>query len=358
MTTETEINRLDLRGLTYKELVLQVRSWGLPDYRARQLFPWLFRPGIESFAQMTDLSKDLRARLEDVAMLSRLEIARREVSQDGTVKYGFRLADGEMIESVLIPEEDRTTLCVSSQVGCAMGCRFCMTATMGFRRNLTPSEIVNQILMVRDDLERQGKPPVVSNLVFMGMGEPLANFDHLITALDILLDQRGLDFTDRRVTVSTCGLVPRMAALGRQVKVNLAVSLHAATDDLRDQLMPVNRTYPIATLLSACREFPMPRRKRIMFEYILFAGVNDSENDAKALAKILRGIPCKINLLPYNECPDLPFRRPPPETVAAFQEILRQANYTVFVRDSRGADIAAACGQLASGTEPPSPPGG
>lgn len=337
---------IDLKDLTFSQLTDLVVSMGLPPFRAKQIFSWLYRPAIHSFAQMTDLSKELRATLAESCSFSTFTPAAREVSQDGTVKYGFALEDELMIEAVLIPEENRNTLCVSSQVGCAMGCRFCLTGTMGFKRNLHPAEIVNQVMAAMADMDDdQGR---LTNLVFMGMGEPLANFDNLISALDILMDQRGLDFSSRKITVSTCGLVPRLKELGEKVEVNLAVSLHSANDATRSQLMPVNDTYPLDELLNACRhDFPMAKRRRIMFEYTLFAGINDSLADARELARKLHGIRCKINLLSYNPCPTLPFHSPPRKQIEAFQKVLQNAGYSAFIRTSRGADISAACGQLA-----------
>jgi len=251
---------------------------------------------------------------------------------------------------VLIPEEDRNTLCISSQAGCAMGCAFCLTAGMGFSRNLRPAEIVNQVCAARDYLAGQPSqlgPDRVSNLVFMGMGEPLNNLDHVLTAVSILTEQKGFDLTGRRITVSTCGIVPKMRLLGENCAVNLAVSLHTADDRLRSRLMPINRRYSLAELLAACRSFPMPKRRRIMFEYLMLKGVNDSSDDARLLAAKLRGIPCKINLLPFNECPGLPFACSDMAAILDFQKILLDAHYSVFIRQSRGGDIAAACGQLA-----------
>jgi 23S rRNA (adenine2503-C2)-methyltransferase len=260
-----------------------------------------------------------------------------------------------MIESVLIPEEDRNTLCVSSQAGCAMGCRFCLTGQMGFTRNLSRAEIINQVCAVRDwmlDNEaRIGPKKELTNIVFMGMGEPLANLDNLLAALSILTEQRGLDFAARRITVSTCGLVPQMLELGRQTSVNLAVSLHAADNATRSSLMPVNERWPIEELLAACREYPGKKRQRIMFEYTLFAGVNDTDDDARRLAGLLRGIPCKINLLAMNKGSGVPYSSPPRDQLLRFQKILMDAHYTVFIRQSRGADISAACGQLAGRTQ-------
>lgn len=339
--------KIDLKNFSRNQLLEWITSKGHPAFRGKQIFAWLYRPGISDFEEMTDLSKALREELSQVAYISSLPIAVREVSKDGTIKYGLKLHDEMMIESVLIPEDDRNTLCISSQVGCAMGCAFCLTGTMGFKRNLSPAEIVNQICAVQADLAKKDNASRISNLVFMGMGEPLANFDNLIIALEIIMDELGLDFSDRRTTVSTCGLAPKIVELGKHMKVNLAISLHGADDETRNNIMPVNLTYPIAEVLEACRQFPLPNRKMFMFEYILLAGINDSDDDARKLAKLLRGLPCKINLLPCNEAPEIPYSKPSRNRVYAFQDILRKAGYTVLIRTSRGADISAACGQLA-----------
>jgi 23S rRNA (adenine2503-C2)-methyltransferase len=348
------MSKLDLKNFTRAALVDYAKELSWSPFRGNQIFSWLYRPGISDFAQMTDLAKVARLELAERTMISRLVPEKREVSEDGTIKYAFRLDDGQVIESVLIPEEDRNTLCVSSQVGCAMGCQFCLTGTMGFKRNLSPAEIVNQIMAVRDDLPMEmcnsgdRRNGCINNLVFMGMGEPLANFDNLLTALEILMDQSGLDFSGRRVTVSTCGLVPRMKELGERAVINLAVSLHSVDNKIRSQLMPVNDKYPVEVLLEACRNYPMPNRRMIMFEYILIKGLNDSDGDARQLARKLGDMRCKINLLPFNPCPGLPYEQPSRDRIMAFQKILWDAGFTVFIRFSRGGDISAACGQLAS----------
>ncbi|MBW2466321.1 MAG: 23S rRNA (adenine(2503)-C(2))-methyltransferase RlmN [Deltaproteobacteria bacterium] len=342
------MNTLDITNFSLPQLTELLVSLGLPKYRAIQIFAWLYRPHISSFSQMTDLPKELRNTLADEIVFEWPQIAAVERSKDGTAKYGFKLKDDRFIEAVLIPEETRSTLCVSSQVGCAMGCEFCLTGSLGFKRNLTPGEIVGQVVKVRDwILDMDESIPGLNNLVFMGMGEPLANFDNLLVALDILTEQRGLDFSERRITVSTCGLVHKIIELGEKTKVNLAVSLHSVNDAVRSQLMPINRTYPVAKLLEACRKFPMPKRKRIMFEYVLIKDINDSVADAEMLAEKLKGIPCKINLLPFNESKEVVFRKPSDEQIELFQKTLWNAGYTVLVRSSRGADISAACGQLA-----------
>lgn len=348
----TFLKKTDLRNLTQEQLTSFVVGLGQPAFRAKQIMAWLYRPGIVSFSQMTDLAKQFREILQEHAEISRFERMQIEKSEDGCVKFAFTLDDGYLIEAVLIPEVDRNTLCISSQVGCAMGCGFCLTATMGFKRNLTPSEIVNQICAVRDYLLEQPKssligPDRVTNVVYMGMGEPLNNLDNVLASLSIITEQKGLDLTCRRITVSTCGIIPKLLELGEKSPVNLAISLHAVDDATRSALMPINARYPLAQLLEACRHFPMPKRKRIMFEYVLLQGINDSDHDARELARILKGIPCKINLLPYNQAPGLPYVGTSPERLLAFQKILLDAHYTVFIRTSRGADISAACGQLA-----------
>ncbi|MCP3931659.1 MAG: 23S rRNA (adenine(2503)-C(2))-methyltransferase RlmN [Bacteroidetes bacterium] len=349
-------SKTDLKNLDQEGLIHYVESLGQPAFRGKQIMAWIYRPGIKEFSQMTDLAKTFRKILNTTAYLSEFKSPIVERSEDGSIKFGFLLNDEKIIESVLIPEEDRNTLCVSSQVGCAMNCTFCLTGTMGFIRNLTPAEIVNQVCSVRDFLlkepqEKRIGPAEVTNIVFMGMGEPLNNFDNLVHAVSILTEQKGLDFASRRITVSTCGIVPKMRPLGEKTSVNLAISLHAVNDKVRDELMPINVRYPLNALFDACRNFPMPKRRRIMFEYILLDTINDSEDDAKLLAKKLRGIPCKINLLPYNESPNLPYKSPSSQKILEFQNILRKEKYSVFIRSSRGSDISAACGQLAGKNE-------
>jgi 23S rRNA (adenine2503-C2)-methyltransferase len=347
MTPKTDLKNYNLEGL-----IQYVESLGQPAFRGRQIMAWLYRPNIVDFEQMTDIAKKFREILKENACISNFSDPILERSSDGCVKFGFRLTDGHIIESVLIPEEDRNTLCLSSQVGCAMDCSFCLTGTMGFVRNLSPAEMVNQVCAVRDFLlsepeERLIGPRTVTNIVFMGMGEPLNNLDNLLVALSILTEPKGLDLTGRKITVSTCGIAPKMKRLGENSTVNLAISLHAVDNTTRDRLMPINKRYPVDVLLEACRTYPMPKRRRIMFEYILLKDINDSDEDAFELARKLASIPCKINLLPYNESPGLPYRSPRPERVFAFQKILLDKHYSVFIRNSRGSDISAACGQLA-----------
>ncbi len=333
---------VDPKALTLPELEEIVAAWGHPPYRARQLLKWVYK-GAKSFAEMTDLAKPFREQLAAQAVLSRLDLEAQQASADGTRKFRWRLEDGEAIESVLIPEGDHYTLCLSSQAGCAQGCRFCLTARQGFRRNLRVSEIVNQVLEVKALLPEELP---LTNLVFMGMGEPLANFAALVKAVQILEAPWGLNFSARRVTVSTVGLAPLIPRLGETVRVNLTISLNAVDEATRSAIMPVNDRYPLREVLAACRKFPLPRHRRLTFAYVLLKGVNDSLAEARELVRLLKGFRAKVNLIPFNPHPQLPFAAPRPEQVAAFQDLIRQAHLPVFIRESRGRDIAAACGQL------------
>ncbi len=336
--------KLDLRNLTLEELRRVTDGLGLEAYRAEQIFRWVFQAHIHSFEQMTNLSRKWRDRLKERAYLSRLTPLEVEHSADGTKKFLFGLEDGERIESVLIPERGHFTLCVSTQVGCAMGCRFCFTGKMGLRRNLKAAEMVNQVLAVKESLGENDPP--LTNLVFMGMGEPLHNLENTLRALRILLSPLGMQFSHRHLTVSTAGLVPMMRILGESFPVNLAVSLNAADDVTRNRLMPINRRYPLDSLLAACRGYPLPKGKRITFEYILIGGVNDSPQAARKLAELLRGIRAKINLIPFNPHRGTNFQPPDEAALLRFQEILVRAHYTAPIRRSKGGDISAACGQL------------
>ena len=330
---------IDLKNFTLDELEQFLTGKGKERFRARQIFKWLYQKGAERFEEMTDLAKELRRELEETARISTLVPEVVEISSDGTRKYLFRLDDGHAVESVLIPEEDRNTLCISSQVGCAMGCQFCLTGTFQLTRNLSAAEIVNQVCAVKKEVP-------VRNIVFMGMGEPLANLDNVIRALKILMHDDGLQFSTRRVTVSTAGLVPEMERLGREVTVNLAVSLNATTDEVRSEIMPINRTYPLRTLLDACRRYPLPGRRKITIEYVMIRGLNDSLEDAKRLVRLLSDIPSKINLIPFNEHEGSSFRSPTQDAVDRFHKYLLDKYFTVITRSSRGSDISAACGQL------------
>ncbi len=346
MMNTADLVKTDLKKFTQQQLIEYVESLGQPAFRGRQLLAWIYRPEITSFDQMTDLAKAFRQILKENTYISKFEKAIIQTSIDGSVKFGFPLHDGHVIESVFIPEEDRSTLCVSSQVGCAMGCSFCLTGKMGFTRNLSVAEIINQVVAVRDWARNNDKGEL-SNLVFMGMGEPLANLTNLIDSISILTEQRGLSFASRKITVSTCGLVPQMIKLGEETSVNLAISLHAVDDAVREKLMPVNRKYPIRDLIQGCHDYPHKKRQRIMFEYTMLAGINDSENDANNLADLLMDVPCKINLLAFNSDDSAQYKSPPKNKIFRFQSVLRNKGFTVFIRQSRGEDIAAACGQLA-----------
>ncbi|MBI4402453.1 MAG: 23S rRNA (adenine(2503)-C(2))-methyltransferase RlmN [Nitrospirae bacterium] len=323
---------------------------GWPRYRAQQIFRWLHRRRVSDLAQMTDLSKTERARLRAIARIERITECQVFRSADGTRKFLGRLEDGLTVESVLIPDAGRLTLCLSTQVGCTLDCGFCLTGRMGLKRNLKAHEIVDQVLMVQDRLEAMEK---VTNLVLMGMGEPLANLDAVSDAIIRLTNTSwGLGIPARRITLSTAGLASRLqdvAALG----INLAISLNATTNAQRDRLMPaVNRLHPLNDLLAACRHYPLPPRQRLTFEYVLLAGVNDTEQDARRLTKLLNGLRCKVNLIPFNEFPGSPFRRPDEASVLRFQSVVRRAGLDVFIRKSKGRDVLGACGQL--GDLPPS----
>ena len=335
---------VDLKDLSLEELEALIAGLGKEHYRARQIMKWLYGHGASSFEEMTDLAKELRAELGRTARISTLETLAAERSRDGTRKYLFGLRDGNQVESVLIPDDDRLTLCISTQAGCAMGCRFCLTGAGGFARDLTSGEILDQIVRITRELEPGER---LSNVVLMGMGEPLANYDRVKQALVIMASDLGFGLSRRRITLSTVGLIPQMKRVfAEKVPCRLAISLNASTQKVRSYLMPISRRYPLNALLEACRALPLPPRERITFEYVLIQGVNDSEEDARVLTQILRGIRCKVNLIPFNECPGIAFRRPQGKAVLRFQKVLIEAGYTTIVRESRGGDISAACGQL------------
>jgi 23S rRNA (adenine2503-C2)-methyltransferase len=335
----------DITNFTEQALTDWLEEHGIASYRAGQIMKWVYHRRVRSFCEMTDLSKELRQWLSERFIIGRLAVERVQISTDGSRKYLFRLKDGHCIETVAIPERGHWTLCVSSQVGCAMGCRICLTGRGGLVRNLEPSEIIGQVCTVQDDHVHQDP---ITNIVFMGMGEPLANYDSVLKALETITGTNGLQFSKRRVTVSTAGLVPQLDQLGRDVTVNLAVSLNAADNETRDRLMPVNRTYPIETLVGACHRFPLPSGRMITFEYVLIAGVNDRLGDAERLARLLRSLRAKINLIPFNPFAGSPFKRPEEARILAFQRALIDRHYTATIRQSKGGDISAACGQLRS----------
>jgi 23S rRNA (adenine2503-C2)-methyltransferase len=334
----------DIKELTRDDLIVWLKSKDIKSYRANQILKWIYLRQANTFDVMTDIKKEIRNLLSQHFYIHRLEKTRMETSRDGTKKYLFKLSDGRYIESVLIPEKDHYTLCISSQVGCAQGCRFCLTAKGGFIRNLTKSEIIAQVRDLAHDI---GGPKRLTNIVMMGMGEPLANLSNIVDAIHIITDRDvGLGFSNRRVTVSTSGFVPKLSQLGIETAVNLAVSLNATENKTRNMLMPINRKYPMEQLLKACANYPLMPRQRITFEYILIKGVNDSQEDAKRLVKLLRPIKAKINLIPFNAFKGCKFERPEESVILDFKDILSKNNYTTIIRQSRGQDISAACGQL------------
>jgi 23S rRNA (adenine2503-C2)-methyltransferase len=343
----------NIKELSPQRLGAWLSEHSQPPYRAWQILQWIYQKDVESFAAMSDLPRALRERLAAAFAIATPRVVRLAQSADATRKFLFALADGAQIESVLIPAEqsERLTLCISSQVGCGMGCAFCATATLGLQRGLAAHEIVDQVLCARRELAaaRAADQPqsTITNIVFMGMGEPLHNYDEVVRAIDVLTAEWGAGFSPRRITVSTVGLVPQMKRLLADTKVNLAVSLSATTDDVRGGLMPVNRKYPLEALLGACRELPLPRRKRITFEYVMLARRNDSLDDARRLAKLLRGIPSKVNLIPFNPFPGSGFASTARPQIEAFRAALLRQGVHATIRESRGRDIQAACGQLA-----------
>jgi 23S rRNA (adenine2503-C2)-methyltransferase len=334
----------DLAELELHALEAVLEEGGVERFRARQVFRWIYRHGVTAFEAMTDLPQSLRTALAAGFRLTTPRMVSRERSIDGTEKFLLRLADGNEIESVFIPDTPAMTFCISTQVGCAMACRFCLTGKMGLVRNLTAGEIVGQVRVLADGLDMRGKR---FNLVLMGMGEPLHNYDETMKALRILADEQGLAVSPRRVTLSTVGLLSALDRLAREPSMpNLAISLHAPTDAIRGELVPINKKYGVADIIEACRRFPLKRRRRITFEYVLLAGVNDSPADAHRLARLLAGVKSKVNLIPLNAAPGIPFERPSDETINQFAQILADHHLTVSVRKSRGRDIRAACGQL------------
>jgi 23S rRNA (adenine2503-C2)-methyltransferase len=324
-------------------------SLGEKPFRARQVLQWMHQHGAGDFDAMTSLSKDLRARLKEVATIAAPEVASDQLAADGTRKWLLRLADGNCIETVFIPETDRGTLCVSSQVGCTLNCSFCATGHQGFNRNLTVGEIIGQLFVAYRALVRDGSPPrPISNVVFMGMGEPLLNFDTVIAAISLMRDDLAYGISWRRITLSTAGLVPMIDKLRATSPVSLAVSLHATNDTLRDELVPLNKKYPIAELLDACRRYVADEpRWRVTFEYVMLAGVNDSLAEARALVRLLEGVPAKVNLIPFNPFPTTQYQRSSQARIDAFRDVLMAAGLMTITRKTRGDDIDAACGQLA-----------
>jgi 23S rRNA (adenine2503-C2)-methyltransferase len=345
----------ELIGLDRDELTAAVLALGEPKFRAGQLWHWLYHQGADDFAAMTTLSKAFRAKLAEHFAVSRPEIAQHQVSADGTQKWLLRFADGQEAEMVFIPEADRGTLCVSSQVGCTLTCRFCHTGTQRLVRNLAAGEMLGQIMLARDSLDEWPSPKEgrrLTNIVMMGMGEPLYNFDNVAKALRIAMDPDGLALSKRRITLSTAGVVPMMQRCGAELGVNLAVSLHATDDALRSEIVPLNKKYPLAELLAACRAYPgVHNARRITFEYVMLKGVNDSAEHARALARLLRDIPAKINLIPFNPWPGTAYDCSDWADIERFSDLLYEEGYSAPIRQPRGRDIFAACGQLKSDSE-------
>ncbi len=354
----------NLIGLTREQLREALLAAGTPEkqvkMRANQLWQWLYQKGVRDFAEMTNLSKDYRATLAENFVIALPEVVTRELSEDGTRKYLVRIAGGHEVEVVYIPEEGRGTLCVSSQVGCTLTCSFCHTGTQKLVRNLTAGEIIGQVMLARDDLGEwpepgqgpEDKPRLLSNIVLMGMGEPLYNFENVRDAMKIAMDPEGICLSRRRITLSTSGVVPEIARTAQEIGCLLAVSFHATTDDVRDKLVPINKRWNIEELLEALKEYPkVSNSERITFEYVMLKGVNDSDEDARRLVSLIKGIPAKINLIPFNEWPGAPYTRSDWKRIKAFADIVHDAGYASPIRKPRGEDIMAACGQLKSATE-------
>lgn len=338
----------DLAGLEQHDIEQALVRLGHPRFHARQVFQWIHKRGVTDFAAMTDIGRELRQQLADEFQIATPQVIRKERSTDGTTKFLLRLADGKQIESVFIPDTPSQTFCISTQVGCAMRCAFCLTGKMGIDRNLTAGEIAGQVRVLARELDMLD---VRFNIVLMGMGEPLHNYEATMKGLRILADEHGLAVSPRRITLSTVGVLPALERLATEpVMPNLAISLHSTTEEQRDLLVPINRKYGLKELLDACRRFPVKRRERITFEYVMLRGVNDSPEDARRLVRLLHGIRGKVNLLPLNEAAGIPFERPSDDTVNRFAKILSDHGVTVSVRKSRGRDIRAACGQLITET--------
>ena len=345
---------VNLLGYSRDQLTELFGEWGEPRFRATQVAKWIHQHGATDFDAMTNVSRKLRERLAREAEIRPPEVALEKTSDDGTVKWVLRLPDGNAIETVYIPDSGRGTLCVSSQVGCALDCTFCSTAQQGFNRNLTSAEIIGQVWLAMQRLPApEGRPRAVTNVVMMGMGEPLANFDAVVPALQLMTDDNAYGLSRRRVTVSTSGLVPALDRLAGHTDVALALSLHAPNDELRDRLVPINRKYPIAPLIDACRRYveATGSHSGVTVEYVLLAGVNDRPEHARELAALLRELPCKLNLIPFNPFPGAPFDRPSEADIERFERLLQKAGYVTTVRRTRGDDIDAACGQLVGQVE-------
>jgi 23S rRNA (adenine2503-C2)-methyltransferase len=347
--------KISLIGLSRDEMAALLKEHGFEAFRARQLWHWIYTKGVTDFARMSTISKDRQALLDRYFTVARPTIDKALTSFDGTRKWLVEFDDRNKVETVFIPEEDRGALCVSSQVGCTLSCSFCHTGTMPLVRNLSAADIVNQVLIARDGLDEWNKPReqcLFTNIVMMGMGEPLFNYDNVARALSIVMDGEGIAISKRRITLSTSGVVPMIERCGRDLGVNLAISLHAVRDDLRDELVPLNKKYPIRELLEACRHYPAANNaRRITFEYVMLKGVNDSDSDARELVRLLDGIHAKVNLIPWNPWPGAKYETSTRNRQMAFAQIVNDAGYSAPIRATRGEDIMAACGQLKSDSE-------
>lgn len=347
--------RIPLIGLNPEELKEVLSIHNLPGFRSKQVWHWLYHRGVRDFESMANLPKDLRATLTEKYSIERPKLITEQKSEDGTIKWLLGMSDGQQVEAVFIPEAKRGTLCVSSQVGCTLTCKFCHTGTQPLVRNLGANEILQQIMFARDALDewpakdKKDEGRDLTNIVMMGMGEPLYNYDNVAKALKICMDEEGLGISKRRITLSTSGVVPQIVQCGEELNVNLAISLHAPSNELRSSIMPINNKYPLEELLAACRNYPgLSENRRITFEYVMLKDVNDSDEQAHALAKLLRDIPCKINLIPFNTWPGSGYECSSGNRIDGFARILEEAGYDAPVRRARGADILAACGQLKS----------
>jgi 23S rRNA (adenine2503-C2)-methyltransferase len=352
-----EQGRRELVGLTREELAAEMLAIGEKPFRAKQLWHWIYHQGVRDFAQMNTIAKPMQAKLAERFVVGRPGVTTEQTSTDGTRKWLFRSRDGQEVETVYIPESDRGAVCISTQVGCTLSCTFCHTGTQKLVRNLGTAEIVGQFLAARDSYGEWPTPKGeegrrLSNIVVMGMGEPLYNYENTAAALTILMDHEGVALSRRRITLSTSGVVPMMDKCGEELGVNLAVSLHAVRDDLRDVIVPLNRKYPIAELLAACARYPgASNARRITFEYVMLRGVNDSEAEAHELVRLLKGLPAKVNLIPFNPWPGSPYQTSTPEALRKFAAIVNDAGYSSPIRRPRGRDILAACGQLKTESE-------
>jgi len=347
--------RTDLVGMSRAELATLFESLGLPQFRVKQVWHWIYHHGSRDFTEMTTISKDMQRQMAELFVISRPSIATEQTSTDRTRKWLMKFGDGKMVEAVHIPDNDRGAVCMSAQVGCTLTCKFCHTGTQRMVRNLTPAEIVGQFMLARDsygEWPSSKEPRQLTNIVMMGMGEPLYNYDNIVQALRIVMDEEGINVSRRRITLSTAGVVPMIPQVGADLGVQLAISLHAVNDDLRNEIVPINKKYPIAELLDACRNYPTAKNsRRITFEYVMLKGVNDTPADARELVRLITGIPAKVNLIPFNAWPGAPYECSMDEDIAAFADIVNRAGYSSPVRTPRGRDILAACGQLKTDSE-------